>query len=256
MVRVKSFEGKEGENLMLWIREVEMAMSSVLLQTEQQRVVLRSLSSVGERMSGLSRASSVDGTFPTWDELKEKLSVVFLPPNHVFRVRSRILVCRQDKKNLLNFVQGLRTLIAGMFADPLPEAVTTTVFMDGLRTSVARTEVFRSRPGSFEEAVAVALNAEYNFKSAHASWIAPSASTPEGPEPMDLSSTEEQVAALHAEEEDETQSVGDVVFIGRGVQRTAPRDCSEQLYTLFNGVTGEVDGNINLDTLPSCNALL
>ncbi|OWZ04614.1 reverse transcriptase [Phytophthora megakarya] len=185
MVSVLSFEGKGGENVMLWIREVEMAMSSVLLQPEQQRVVLRSLSSAGERMSGLSRASSVDGTFPTWDELKEKLSVVFLPPNHVYRVRSRFLVCRQDKKNLLNFVQGLRTLIAGMFADSLPEAVTTTGFMDGLRTSVACTEVFRSRPASFEEAVA-----------------------------------------------------------------------GKQLYTLFNGVTGELNGNINLDTLPSCNALL
>ncbi|POM79687.1 LOW QUALITY PROTEIN: Hypothetical protein PHPALM_2580 [Phytophthora palmivora] len=53
-----------------------------------------------------------------------------------------------------------------MFADPLPEVVTTTVFMDGLRTGVARKEVFRSRPSSSEEAVAVALNAEHNFSYA------------------------------------------------------------------------------------------
>ncbi|KAG3147026.1 hypothetical protein PI126_g13029 [Phytophthora idaei] len=36
----------------------------------------------------------------------------------------------------------------------------------------------------------------------------------------------------------------------------APRDCSEQLYTLVNGVTGEVDGDISLDSLPAVTALL
>ncbi|KAG3233510.1 hypothetical protein PI124_g21416 [Phytophthora idaei] len=36
----------------------------------------------------------------------------------------------------------------------------------------------------------------------------------------------------------------------------APRDCSEQLYTLVNGVTGGVDGDISLDSLPVVNALL
>ncbi|KAG2771907.1 hypothetical protein PC129_g23075 [Phytophthora cactorum] len=37
---------------------------------------------------------------------------------------------------------------------------------------------------------------------------------------------------------------------------TAPCDCSEQLYALINGVTGEVDDGINLDFLPAVNALL
>ncbi|KAG2995543.1 hypothetical protein PC121_g17717 [Phytophthora cactorum] len=36
----------------------------------------------------------------------------------------------------------------------------------------------------------------------------------------------------------------------------APRDCSEQLYTLVNGVTGGVDGDISLDSLPAVNDLL
>ncbi|POM61013.1 reverse transcriptase, partial [Phytophthora palmivora] len=36
----------------------------------------------------------------------------------------------------------------------------------------------------------------------------------------------------------------------------APRDCSEQLYTLVNGVTGEVDGDISLSDLPTVDALL
>ncbi|KAE9017806.1 hypothetical protein PR002_g13280 [Phytophthora rubi] len=88
-----------------------------------------------------------------------------------------------------------------MFADPLPEAVTVTVFMDGLRTGVARTEVFRNRPTSFEEAVSVALNAEHNyFKSARLGWSAPSASSSSGPEPMDLSYAEDEEAELRASE--------------------------------------------------------
>ncbi|KAG3063009.1 hypothetical protein PI125_g24426 [Phytophthora idaei] len=36
----------------------------------------------------------------------------------------------------------------------------------------------------------------------------------------------------------------------------APRDCTEQLYTLVNEVTGRVDGDISLDSLPAVNALL
>ncbi|KAG3128345.1 hypothetical protein PI126_g21442 [Phytophthora idaei] len=36
----------------------------------------------------------------------------------------------------------------------------------------------------------------------------------------------------------------------------ATRDCSEQLYTLVNGVTGEVNGDISLDCLTDVNALL
>ena len=57
----------------------------------------------------------------------------------------------------------LRTLMAAMQSEPLPETVYVTVFMEGLRTGVARTEVFRVHPSTFDEAV---QNAEHNFKSA------------------------------------------------------------------------------------------
>ncbi|KAG2760078.1 hypothetical protein Pcac1_g27961 [Phytophthora cactorum] len=73
--------------------------------------------------------------------------------------------------------------------------------MEGLRTSVARTEVFRVHPSSFEEAVSVALNAEHNFRSARPGWYAGSAGSSSGPEPMDLSYADGEEAELLAAEQ-------------------------------------------------------
>jgi hypothetical protein len=107
----------------------------------------------------------------------------------------------------VDFVQELRTLIAGMTADPLPEVVTVTVFMEGLRTGVARTEIFRVHPTSFEEAVNVALNAEFNFKSARRGWTASQVSSSGAPDasngavPMDLSYAKDEEAELQAAEQ-------------------------------------------------------
>ncbi|KAG3110590.1 hypothetical protein PI125_g9911 [Phytophthora idaei] len=73
--------------------------------------------------------------------------------------------------------------------------------MEGLRTSAARTEVFRVHPPSFEEAVSVALNAEHNFRLARLGRYAGSAGSSSGPEPMDLSSAEGEEAELLAAEQ-------------------------------------------------------
>ena len=92
--------------------------------------------------------------------------------------------------------------MAAMQSDPLPEAVHVTIFMEGLRTGIARTRIFRLHPSTIEEAVRIALNAEHNFKSDRLGWNgynpsssrANSTSTPavNRPEPMDLSYAEDE----------------------------------------------------------------
>ncbi|GMF21109.1 unnamed protein product [Phytophthora fragariaefolia] len=69
----------------------------------------------------------VETSFPTWEQLKQQHSQVFAQSNQANRVRSCFLATRQGKKELVGYVQELRTVIAGMAVDPLPDAVTETV---------------------------------------------------------------------------------------------------------------------------------
>ena len=88
---------------------------------------------------------------------------MFAPPNQAYWVRSRFLSACQGKKELSDYVQELRTLIAAMQLDSLAEMVLVTIFMEGLRTGVAQTGVFRVHPTSFEAAVDVALNNDFTL---------------------------------------------------------------------------------------------
>ena len=76
--------------------------------------------------------------FPRWDKLKLDLfRIVLSPPDQDYRVSSRFLSTRQGKNELTGYVQELKTLMATMQSDTLPETVYVTVFMEGLRTGVA-----------------------------------------------------------------------------------------------------------------------
>ena len=56
--------------------------------------------------------------------------------------------------------------MAAMQSDPLHDTTYVTGFMEGLRISVARTEVFRYHLSTSKEAVSISQNAKHNFTSA------------------------------------------------------------------------------------------
>ncbi|GMF42376.1 unnamed protein product [Phytophthora fragariaefolia] len=178
MVSVKTFEGKEGESLLLWTREPELAMGSALLKTEHQRVAL-AIPRLGGRARewALTCGTSVETSFSTWEQLKQQLS------------RCLWRACRRA--------------------------------WPGRKSSA-------THPTSFEEAVNVALNAEFNFKSSRLGWNASYANPSSGPEPMNISYAEDEEAELHAAEQRTGRPTGEELTSvephgGGGQQALAPK---------------------------------
>uniref|UniRef100_A0AAV1VK53 Retrotransposon gag domain-containing protein n=1 Tax=Peronospora matthiolae TaxID=2874970 RepID=A0AAV1VK53_9STRA len=70
-VVVKNYSGKEGENLILWIREIEMAMRSGLITLDHQHVSLAISKLDGRAVEwALTCITSVDMAFSSWESLK------------------------------------------------------------------------------------------------------------------------------------------------------------------------------------------
>ena len=88
-------------------------MNSAMLHSEQQRVGM-TISKLGGRAikRALTCSIWVDEAFPTLGLLKQQISRVFAPPNQAYRVRFRFLSAHQGKKELSEYVQEPRTLIA------------------------------------------------------------------------------------------------------------------------------------------------
>ena len=122
-------------------------MNFTMLQSDKQRVGL-AVSKVGARARewAFSFSTSALLVFFHMGLAETRIYRVFALPNQTYRVRSRFLSARQGKKELSDYVQELRTLIASLQLDPLPEMVLVTIFMEGLRTGVDRTEVFQIHP--------------------------------------------------------------------------------------------------------------
>ncbi|POM79848.1 Gag protein [Phytophthora palmivora] len=104
-LKVNPYEGKEGENLHFWVREVALAMDAALISTERLRVAFA---------LSYTREATTPGCFTTWAQLCQQLRATFLPANYEYHQRSRFLACKQGKRELHQYIQEMRVLAASL----------------------------------------------------------------------------------------------------------------------------------------------
>uniref|UniRef100_H3GDV1 Integrase catalytic domain-containing protein n=1 Tax=Phytophthora ramorum TaxID=164328 RepID=H3GDV1_PHYRM len=131
---VPTFDGKEADSLVFWIREIEIALSAGQIYESSAQVAF-ALSNLGGRARAwaMARETLSPGYFTSWAFMEQELRSTFLLANVAYRYRSLFLRCKQGKRTLQDYVMELQNLEAVMAGAPLSEDVKVTVFMDGVR---------------------------------------------------------------------------------------------------------------------------
>ena len=188
---VSLFEGRDGENIMRWFLEVEVAMRAARIVEEDMKVAFG--------MSFLKKKSVCHewaytvllhdlNVFPTWEIFKEKLYLHHQGKHMAHNHRARFLACKQGKSSVYAYVQELRQLAASIASEDMTEAVKVTTILEGLNVGPARTQLFRADPKSFEEACRIAIEEDNSQK--RAGFRKPAGQGDSGPTPMDVGSIE------------------------------------------------------------------
>ncbi|KAE9164499.1 hypothetical protein PF004_g29805 [Phytophthora fragariae] len=150
---VPTFDGKDSDSLVFWVREIEIALSAGQIYDARAQVAF-ALSNLGGRARAwaMARETATPGYFTSWSFMEQELRSTFLLANVAYRHRSNFLRCKQGKRSLQDYVMELQNFEAAMAGAPLSEDVKVTVFMDGVRTGPVRTELFWRQPKTFNEA--------------------------------------------------------------------------------------------------------
>jgi Ty3 transposon capsid-like protein len=182
---VPKYEGKDSENLLRWLLKVSIAADAQLIDNEQLKIAFAMSYMSGRAEDWVYTQKMMDPQcFPTWEIFVNKLRGVFMPPNSDFRYRAKLLSLKQGSRSLEAYVQEIRFLVACLSDDDkLPESTLVTVFMQGLKTSPAKTQLFRIYPATLEDAIRIALSEDYSHRQARSSGY-------ESSQDMDLSAIE------------------------------------------------------------------
>ncbi|KAE9217725.1 hypothetical protein PF004_g14070 [Phytophthora fragariae] len=183
---VPTFDGKDADSLVFWVREIKIALSAGQIYDARAQVVF-ALSNLG-RVWAMARETATPGYFTSWSFMEQELRSTFLLANVAYRHCSSFLRCKQGKRSLQDYVMELHDLEAAMAGAPLSEDIKVTVFMDGVRTGPVRTELFRRQPKTFNEAVHIAMLEDHCVRSAQGHT--PHVEASEGPTPMEISLAE------------------------------------------------------------------
>ncbi|GMF43586.1 unnamed protein product [Phytophthora fragariaefolia] len=130
---IPTFDGKDSDSLVFWVREIEIALSAGQIYDARAQVAF-ALSNLGGRARAwaMAREMATPGYFTSWSFMEQELRSTFLLANVAYRRRSNLLRCKQGKRSLQAYVMELHNLEAAMAGAPLSEDVKVTVFMDGV----------------------------------------------------------------------------------------------------------------------------
>jgi len=167
-LEVPKFEGKDSDNLLRWILKVSTAAEAQLISDDKLRIAFAMSHMCGRAEDwAFTQFMMNPNCFLDWNDFVSQLREVFLPPNSDFRFRAKLLACRQGSRTIRAFAQEMRFLAACLSSnDNIPESTKVTVFMQGLKTSPAKTQLFRVYPQTLEEAIRIALSEDYSHKLA------------------------------------------------------------------------------------------
>ena len=164
-LNISAYSGDEKESLRRWFVEIKTGIAARKISDEQTKVAFAlSHLSGAARAWGFNRLLADPDCFPSYDKFQKELTAEYEPPRTLHRAVAEFLELEQDKLSLHDYVQQMRYLISCATEDPPSQSTIVTHFMRGLRTGHVRNEVYRHCPNTFDEAVRLALDAEFNFR--------------------------------------------------------------------------------------------
>ena len=194
-MEISTYKGGENESLPRWFVELETAVFARQI-TDQQLQIAFAMSKLGGRAKSwaFGKRMADPNCFLDLRDFKHDLEEAFQPPKCEFRQRARFLAIKQGKRDLHDYVQEARYLVASIVQHPIDDATQVSVFLNGLAEGPVRTQMFREYPDELEEAILLALQEDFSRKQAKIDGIyikkAYKPSSSSGPEPMDLSYAE------------------------------------------------------------------
>ncbi|GMF38579.1 unnamed protein product [Phytophthora fragariaefolia] len=179
-ISVPTFDGKDSDNLVFWVRETEIALSAGQIYDARAKVAF-ALSNLGGRARAWAMACETanPGYFTSWSFMEQELRSTFLHANVSYRHHSNFLRCKQGKRSLQDYVMELHNLEAAMAGAPLSEDVKVTVFMDGVRMGPVS-----SSPASPKEQVPGTTLLCLSVTASRSNLVVVTASVKGYPEPM------------------------------------------------------------------------
>ncbi|KAE9319706.1 hypothetical protein PF008_g18207 [Phytophthora fragariae] len=95
---VPTFDGKDADSLVFWVREIKIALSAGQIYDARAQVVF-ALSNLG-RVWAMVRETATPGYFTSWSFMEQELRSTFFLANVAYRHCSSFLRCKQGKRSL------------------------------------------------------------------------------------------------------------------------------------------------------------